>query len=129
MPKIELADFKGIKLERLVAEVTDAQINEALDKILEGLGVDPKTIAMINLDMIGRMKEKALIIGGVGTAQEWRSLIDTGNAVEGMTGKIQRLVDGMRHRKRVGQRDFRQVNGVGAARRHVLDESPVALTS
>src|SRR4029453_1442177 len=43
------------------------------------------TVAMINLDMIGRMKEKTLIIGGVGTAQEWRSLIDTGNAVEGMT--------------------------------------------
>ena len=43
------------------------------------------TVAMINLDMIGRMKEKALIIGGVGTAPEWRSVIDTGNAVEGMT--------------------------------------------
>jgi trigger factor len=35
LPKIELADFKGIKLERLVAEVTDAQINEALEKIAE----------------------------------------------------------------------------------------------
>ena len=43
------------------------------------------TVAMINMDMIGRMKEKSLIVGGVGTAQEWRSLIDTGNAVEGMT--------------------------------------------
>ncbi len=35
LPKIELADFKGIKLERQVAEVTDAQVNEALDKIAE----------------------------------------------------------------------------------------------
>jgi trigger factor len=35
LPKIELADFKGIKLERLVAEVTDAQINESLEKIAE----------------------------------------------------------------------------------------------
>jgi trigger factor len=35
LPKIELADFQGIKLERQVAEVTDAQINEALDKIAE----------------------------------------------------------------------------------------------
>jgi trigger factor len=35
LPKIELADFKGIKLERLVAEVTDAQISEALEKIAE----------------------------------------------------------------------------------------------
>jgi len=35
LPKIELADFQGIKLERQVAEVTDAQLNEALDKIAE----------------------------------------------------------------------------------------------
>ena len=35
LPKIELADFKGIKLERQVAEVTDAQLNDALDKIAE----------------------------------------------------------------------------------------------
>jgi trigger factor len=35
LPKIELADFKGIKLERLVAEVTEPQISEALDRIGE----------------------------------------------------------------------------------------------
>ena len=35
LPKIELADFKGIKLERPVAEVTDAQVGEALDRIAE----------------------------------------------------------------------------------------------
>jgi len=35
LPKIELGDFKGIKLERQVAEVTDAQIAEALDRIAE----------------------------------------------------------------------------------------------
>ena len=35
LPKIELADFNGIKLERQVAEVTDAQIQEAFDKIAE----------------------------------------------------------------------------------------------
>ena len=35
LPKIELADFQGIKLERQVAEVTDAQVNEALEKIAE----------------------------------------------------------------------------------------------
>ncbi|MDT5061350.1 MAG: hypothetical protein QOH63_1809 [Acidobacteriota bacterium] len=34
-----------------------------------------KTVAMINMDMIGRMKDDKLIIGGVGTAQEWRTLI------------------------------------------------------
>src|SRR5258706_7147077 len=35
LPKIELADFQGIKLEQLVAEVTDAQVNDALEKIAE----------------------------------------------------------------------------------------------
>jgi trigger factor len=35
LPKIELGDFKGIKLERQVAEVTDAQVAEALDRIGE----------------------------------------------------------------------------------------------
>ena len=35
LPRIELADFKGIKLERQVAEVTEAQLNDALDKIAE----------------------------------------------------------------------------------------------
>lgn len=33
------------------------------------------TVAMVNMDMIGRMKDNKLIIGGVGTAQEWRELI------------------------------------------------------
>jgi trigger factor len=35
LPKIELSDFKGLKLEREVAEVTDAQVDEALGKIAE----------------------------------------------------------------------------------------------
>ncbi len=43
------------------------------------------TVAMINLDMIGRLKNKNLIIGGVGTAQEWRSMIETANLWQGMT--------------------------------------------
>ncbi len=37
------------------------------------------TVAMINMDMIGRLKEKNLIVGGVGTAQEWRAMIDREN--------------------------------------------------
>src|SRR5256884_7763204 len=35
LPKIELADFKGIKLERVVAAATEAQVNDALGKIAE----------------------------------------------------------------------------------------------
>lgn len=37
-------------------------------------------IAMINMDMIGRMKDSKLVIGGVGTAKEWRDIITQGTA-------------------------------------------------
>lgn len=40
-----------------------------------------KTVAMINLDMVGRLKDEKLIIGGVGTAIEWRSLIEQKNNI------------------------------------------------
>ena len=33
------------------------------------------TVAMINMDMIGRMKDGRLVIGGVGTAKEWREIM------------------------------------------------------
>jgi aminopeptidase YwaD len=38
------------------------------------------TVAMINMDMIGRMKNNKLIVGGVGSAQEWRQVITAANA-------------------------------------------------
>jgi len=41
------------------------------------------TVAMINMDMIGRMKDQKLIIGGVGTAKEWREVIGSANAPNG----------------------------------------------
>ncbi|MEO8434240.1 MAG: M20/M25/M40 family metallo-hydrolase [Pyrinomonadaceae bacterium] len=37
------------------------------------------TVAMINMDMIGRLQEKKLIVGGVGTAQGWRDLVTREN--------------------------------------------------
>lgn len=40
-----------------------------------------KTVAMINMDMIGRMKDSKLSIGGVGTAKEWRQLIGSGDTL------------------------------------------------
>lgn len=42
------------------------------------------TIAMINMDMIGRMKDRKLIIGGVGTAKEWREIVGRGNGAQAM---------------------------------------------
>lgn len=43
------------------------------------------TVAMINLDMVGRLKNQSLVIGGVGTAQEWKPMIETANVVESTT--------------------------------------------
>jgi aminopeptidase YwaD len=40
------------------------------------------TVAMINMDMIGRMKDRKLVIGGVGTAKEWREMITQANAAQ-----------------------------------------------
>ncbi len=42
------------------------------------------TVAMINMDMIGRMKENKLIIGGVGTASEWREIVERSNLWQGL---------------------------------------------
>jgi hypothetical protein len=40
-----------------------------------------KTVAMINLDMVGRLKDDKLNIGGIGTASEWRELVAKANDV------------------------------------------------
>ncbi|HEY0084061.1 MAG TPA: M20/M25/M40 family metallo-hydrolase, partial [Pyrinomonadaceae bacterium] len=38
-----------------------------------------RMVAMINLDMVGRMKENKLIVGGVGTSAEWKQWIARAN--------------------------------------------------
>jgi Zn-dependent M28 family amino/carboxypeptidase len=43
------------------------------------------TVTMINLDMVGRLNDKKLAIGGVGTAQEWRSMLEAENLVQSAT--------------------------------------------
>jgi hypothetical protein len=35
-----------------------------------------KTIAMINLDMVGRLKDQKLTVGGIGTASEWNQTVN-----------------------------------------------------
>ena len=42
----------------------------------------PNIAAMINMDMIGRMKDNKLIVGGVGTAPDWRQVVAAANAPE-----------------------------------------------
>jgi hypothetical protein len=38
-----------------------------------------KTAAMVNLDMVGRLNENKLTVGGTGTASEWKALIENTN--------------------------------------------------
>jgi hypothetical protein len=40
-----------------------------------------QTVAMINMDMIGRLRDDRLLISGVGTAREWRDWIAQTNAI------------------------------------------------
>jgi aminopeptidase YwaD len=42
------------------------------------------TVAMINMDMIGRMKDRKLVIGGVGTAPQWPAMIERANRLQGL---------------------------------------------
>jgi|SRR5688572_7946233 len=39
-----------------------------------------KTVAMINLDMVGRLKDNKLNVGGIGTASEWKEKVDLLNS-------------------------------------------------
>jgi aminopeptidase YwaD len=48
------------------------------------------TVAMINMDMIGRLKDKKLIIGGIGTASEWRDMV-AGENLESQSATIAEL--------------------------------------
>lgn len=40
-----------------------------------------KTIAMINMDMIGRLNQNKLTVGGIGTASEWKNLVESKNLI------------------------------------------------
>jgi aminopeptidase YwaD len=48
-----------------------------------------KTIAMINLDMVGRLKDSKLTIAGIGTATQWKGMLERTNETaiyEGVPG-------------------------------------------
>lgn len=46
-----------------------------------------KTIAMLNMDMIGRLKDGALSVGGVGTSDVWREWVERANSTLGLKVK------------------------------------------
>jgi Zn-dependent M28 family amino/carboxypeptidase len=45
-----------------------------------------KTVAMINMDMVGRLNENKLTIGGIGTASEWKDLVEVNNKLQIVPG-------------------------------------------
>lgn len=63
MPPIELADFKGIKLEKLVAEVADAEVDEAMNRLAEqsrpfaakGEGAKAEKGDRVTIDFTGKL--------------------------------------------------------------------------
>ena len=46
-----------------------------------------KTVAMINMDMVGRLNENKLTVGGIGTATDWRAMIENANVIQGVSGR------------------------------------------
>ena len=47
-----------------------------------------KTVAMLNMDMIGRLTENKLTVGGIGTATEWSDLVKTRNIAPDLSNSI-----------------------------------------
>jgi hypothetical protein len=70
-----------------------------------------KTIAMINLDMVGRLNENKLTVGGIGTATEWTGLVEFENV--GFFGNI------------LGNKSVSEVSFASGARR---DRTPPKFT-
>lgn len=71
------------------------------------------TVAMFNLDMVGRLNAEKLTIGGVGTATEWKALIEKTNSVkaprpETLTAEDRRLYEKVKRNFR-----FAKVNSLG----------------
>jgi trigger factor len=73
LPAIELADFKGIQLDRLNAEVADAEIDEAMNRIAEqsrpftskGEGAKAENGDRVVIDFTGKI-DGAPFVGGTG---------------------------------------------------------------
>jgi hypothetical protein len=54
-----------------------------------------KTVAMINMDMVGRLKDDKLTVGGIGTASEWKKIVEEKNPMQmGSEMKKTTLPDG-----------------------------------
>jgi len=52
------------------------------------------TVAMINMDMVGRLRENTLTVYGTGTAEEWNDLVETRNQAQGEPFVLSMIPDG-----------------------------------
>ncbi|KAF0247374.1 MAG: putative aminopeptidase, partial [bacterium] len=48
-----------------------------------------QTVAMLNMDMIGRMKNDNLVVGGIGTSPQWKPIVEGLNKARGFVLKLQ----------------------------------------
>lgn len=48
-----------------------------------------QTVAMLNMDMIGRMKSDSLVVGGIGTSPQWKPMVEELNQTRGFVLKMQ----------------------------------------
>jgi Zn-dependent M28 family amino/carboxypeptidase len=55
-----------------------------------------RTVAMFNMDMVGRMKEDRLVVGGAGTAAEWRQLLERENTATRVSAHPRGIPDAAR---------------------------------
>ncbi|MEN8374787.1 MAG: M20/M25/M40 family metallo-hydrolase [Gemmatimonadota bacterium] len=51
-------------------------------------------VAMLNMDMVGRLRDEALAVHGLGTAQEWDAILDAANSATDRPLSITRVADG-----------------------------------
>ena len=62
-----------------------------------------KTVAMLNMDMVGRLSENKLTVGGIGTATEWKDLVNSSNQSGLSTVKNESPTDAKTENKQTGQ--------------------------
>ena len=99
MPPIELADFKGIKLDRLTADVADAEVDEALTRIAaenrpftpKGEGAKAEKGDRVVMDFTGRIDGRPFEGGSGGDVAV---LIGSGTFIPGFEDQLIGLAAG-----------------------------------
>jgi aminopeptidase YwaD len=94
-----------------------------------------QTVAMINMDMVGRLKDDALTVGGVGTSPQWREWIRKANDGYKVTvnpsavGGAQQnpVADGAPRERGASQDSSKQAKQASRSQK-TKDETPVVIT-